>query len=180
MTLQPQSHILVVFPHPDDEAFSSAGTIRLYRNMGVPVTYACLTLGEMGRNLGNPPFATRESLPEIRREELKAACAVMGIDDLRMMGLRDKTVEFEDDEKMVGLVKELIDELNPSLIITFLPGYAVHPDHEATARAVFETVRRMPQENRPTIYAVGFANNTVADNGEPTVQIDVSSVSLIK
>ena len=46
MTLQPQRQILVVFPHPDDEAFSSAGTIRLYRNMGVPVTYACLTLGE--------------------------------------------------------------------------------------------------------------------------------------
>ena len=110
MSLQPQRQILVVFPHPDDEAFSSAGTIRLYRNMGVPVTYACLTLGEMGRNLGNPPFATRESLPNIRREELKAACEVMGIEDLRMMGLRDKTVEFEDDEKMVKLVSDLIDE----------------------------------------------------------------------
>ncbi|QCR31368.1 bacillithiol biosynthesis deacetylase BshB2 [Lysinibacillus sp. SGAir0095] len=180
MSLQPQRQILVVFPHPDDEAFSSAGTIRMYRNMGVPVTYACLTLGEMGRNLGNPPFATRESLPEIRREELKAACEVMGIEDLRMMGLRDKTVEFEDDEKMVSLVKGLIDELNPSLIITFLPGYAVHPDHEATARAVFETVRRMPKENRPTIYAVGFANNTIAEKGEPTLQIDVSSVKLEK
>ncbi len=176
MTLQPQRQILVVFPHPDDEAFSSAGTIRLYRNMGVPVTYACLTLGEMGRNLGNPPFATRESLPEIRRKELQAACEVMGIEDLRMMGLRDKTVEFEDDEKMVKLVKDLIDELNPSLIITFLPGYAVHPDHEATARAVVEAVRRMPKEVRPTIYAVGFANNTIAENGPHHVEVDVSSV----
>ena len=35
-------------------------------------------------------------------------------------------------------------------------------------------------ENRPTIYAVGFANNTIADNGEATVQIDVSSVKLEK
>ncbi|MEK9197362.1 MULTISPECIES: bacillithiol biosynthesis deacetylase BshB2 [Bacillales] len=176
MTLQPQRQILVVFPHPDDEAFSSAGTIRLYRNMGVPVTYACLTLGEMGRNLGNPPFATRESLPEIRREELKAACKHMGIEDLRMMGLRDKTVEFEDDEKMVNLVKDLIDELNPSLIITFLPGYAVHPDHEATGRAVVEAVRRMPKEERPTLYTVGFANNTVAEKGEPNIEIDITSV----
>ncbi|SOB89563.1 bacillithiol biosynthesis deacetylase BshB2 [Ureibacillus xyleni] len=176
MTLQPQRQILVVFPHPDDEAFSSAGTIRLYRNMGVPVTYACLTLGEMGRNLGNPPFATRESLPEIRRKELKEACEFMGIDDLRMMGLRDKTVEFEDDEKMVKLVTDLIDELNPSLIITFYPGYAVHPDHEATARAVIEAVRRIKPEDRPTVYACAFANNTVAEIGEPTVLIDVSSV----
>ena len=54
--------------------------------------------------LGNPPFATRESLPEIRRKELSKACEAMGIEDLRMMGLRDKTIEFEDDEKMVKLV----------------------------------------------------------------------------
>ena len=176
MTLQPERHVLVIFPHPDDEAFSSAGTIRLYRNMGVPVTYACLTLGEMGRNLGNPPFATRESLPEIRRKELIAACEAMGIEDLRMMGLRDKTVEFEDDEKMVNLVTDLISELNPSLIITFYPGFAVHPDHEATGRAVMEAVRRIPKEARPRIYAVGFANNTMAKLGVPTIVHDVSSV----
>ncbi|MBM7608971.1 bacillithiol biosynthesis deacetylase BshB2 [Lysinibacillus composti] len=176
MSLQPERHVLVVFPHPDDEAFSSAGTIRLYRNMGVPVTYACLTLGEMGRNLGNPPFATRESLPEIRRKELINACAAMGIEDLRMMGLRDKTVEFENDEKMVKLVTDLIDELNPSLIITFYPGYAVHPDHEATARAVVEAVRRIPKNDRPRITAVAFANNTIANIGEPTFKNDVSSV----
>lgn len=176
MTLQSERHVLVVFPHPDDEAFSSAGTIRLYRNMGVPVTYACLTLGEMGRNLGNPPFATRESLPEIRRKELIAACEAMGIEDLRMMGLRDKTVEFEDDEKMVKLVTDLIHELNPSLIITFYPGYAVHPDHEATARAVVEAVRRMEEASRPRIYAVAFANNTMAKLGVPPIVHDVSSV----
>lgn len=180
MSLQPERHVLVVFPHPDDEAFSSAGTIRLFRNMGVPVTYACLTLGEMGRNLGNPPFATRESLPEIRRKELIAACEAMGIEDLRMMGLRDKTVEFEDDEKMVKLVTNLINELNPSLIITFYPGYAVHPDHEATARAVIEAVRRIPKADRPKIYACAFANNTVAEIGEPTIKHDVSSVKLDK
>lgn len=176
MTLKKERQVLVVFPHPDDEAFSSAGLIRLYRNMGVPVTYACLTLGEMGRNLGNPPFATRESLPEIRRQELLNACKAMGIEDLRMMGLRDKTVEFEDDEKMVKLVHDLIDELNPSLVITFLPGYSVHPDHEATGRAVVEAVRRMPKDERPTVYGVGFANNTIAEIGEPDVVIDITSV----
>ncbi|MBD8037676.1 bacillithiol biosynthesis deacetylase BshB2 [Solibacillus sp. A46] len=176
MTLQEERHVLVVYPHPDDEAFSVAGTLRLYHNMGVPVTYACLTLGEMGRNLGNPPFATRESLPEIRRKELIAACEAMGIEDLRMMGLRDKTVEFEDDEKMIKLVTDLIVELNPSLIFTFLPGFAVHPDHEATGRAVVEAVRRIDKQYRPRILACAFANDTVEKNGEPDVTIDISSV----
>ncbi|MCH7320502.1 bacillithiol biosynthesis deacetylase BshB2 [Solibacillus sp. MA9] len=176
MTLQQERHVLVVYPHPDDEAFSVAGVIRMHRNMSVPVTYACLTLGEMGRNLGNPPIATRESLPEIRRKELIAACAAMGIEDLRMMGLRDKTVEFEEDEKMVQLVTNLIDELNPSLIYTFLPGFAVHPDHEATAKAVIEAVRRMAPEKRPRILACAFANDTIEKNGEPDVIVDIRSV----
>lgn len=180
MKLEQERQILLVFPHPDDEAFSCAGAVRLYANMDVPVTYACLTLGEMGRNLGNPPFATRESLPEIRRAELKAAVEAMGIQDLRMMGLRDKTIEFEDDEKMVKLVSNLIEELNPSLILTFYPGFAVHPDHEATARAVVEAVRRMPKEQRPKIWGVAFANDTVEKLGEEDISLDVSSVKLDK
>lgn len=180
MTLQEERHVLVVYPHPDDEAFSVAGTLRLFHNMGVPVTYACLTLGEMGRNLGNPPFATRESLPEIRRKELMEACEAMGIGDLRMMGLRDKTVEFEDDEKMVKLVNDLIVELNPSLIFTFLPGFAVHPDHEATGRAVVEAVRRIDKQYRPRILACAFANDTVEKNGEPDVTIEIQSVKADK
>ena len=180
MILEQERQVLLVFPHPDDEAFSCAGAVRLYANMGVPVTYACLTLGEMGRNLGNPPFATRESLPEIRRVELKAAAEAMGIKDLRMMGLRDKTIEFEDDEKMVKLVSDLIAELNPSLIFTFYPGFSVHPDHEATARAVVEAVRRMPKEQRPKIWAVAFSNDTEEKLGEAPINLDVSSVKLDK
>ena len=181
MDVQQQRHILIVYPHPDDEAFSIAGTIAYYtKKMNTPVTYACLTLGEMGRNLGNPPFATRESLPEIRRKELQAACEAMGIQDLRMMGLRDKTIEFEDDEKMVKLVEDLIEELMPSLIFTFLPGFAVHPDHEATARAVVEAVRRMPKAARPQILGCAFANDTFEKNGEPHVQIDVSETKMDK
>ena len=181
MNLQPQRQILIVYPHPDDEAFSIAGTISYYtKKMNTPGTYACLTLGEMGRNLGNPPFATRESLPEIRRKELQAAAEAMGIQDLRMLGLRDKTIEFEDDEKMVKLVEDLIEELMPSLIFTFLPGFAVHPDHEATARAVVEAVRRMPKAARPQILGCAFANDTVEKNGEPPIVHDISEMRMDK
>ncbi|AYC28766.1 bacillithiol biosynthesis deacetylase BshB2 [Paenisporosarcina cavernae] len=173
MTIQSERHVLVVFPHPDDEAFGVSGTISHFRQEGTPVTYACLTLGEMGRNLGNPPFATRESLPEIRKKELQASAKAMGLDDLRMMGLRDKTVEFEDDEEMVQMMTTLIDETNPSLVITFYPNYAVHPDHEATARAVVRAIRRMDAADRPKLYAVAFANNTVDNLGEPDVIHDI-------
>ncbi|MEW9500912.1 bacillithiol biosynthesis deacetylase BshB2 [Jeotgalibacillus marinus] len=175
-----EKHVLVVFPHPDDEAFGVSGTIASHIQMGNGVTYACLTLGEMGRNLGNPPFATRESLPLIRKQELLGAANAMGLDDLRMMGLRDKTVEFEDDEKMVKMMRDLIDDVNPSLVITFYPNYCVHPDHEATARAVVRAVGRTPDERRPKLHCLAFSNNTLAELGEPDIIHDISSVREIK
>ncbi len=173
MTFAHEQHVLVVFPHPDDEAFGVSGTISTYIKQGTPVTYACLTLGEMGRNLGNPPFATRESLPHTRKQELLAAVEAMGVTDLRMMGLRDKTIEFEDDEKMVQMMTKLIEETNPSLVITFYPNYAVHPDHEATARAVVRAVRRMDENHRPKLHGVAFANNTKDELGEPDIIHDI-------
>jgi len=178
--IENERHVLVVFPHPDDEAFGVSGTIASLIKNGSPVTYACLTLGEMGRNMGNPLIATRETLPKIRRKELQAAADAMGIKDLRMLGFRDKTVEFEDEEKLADVMFSLIEELNPSLIITFYPGYSVHPDHEACGRAVVRAVSRLPEEKRPKLHCVAFSNNCVDELGEPDIIHDVSAVQDIK
>jgi bacillithiol biosynthesis deacetylase BshB2 len=174
--MEKESHLLVVFPHPDDEAFGVSGTIATHVENGTPVTYACLTLGEMGRNMGNPPFTDRENLPKIRKEELKAAAEAIGIQDLRMLGFRDKTVEFEDDEKLADTLTAIIDEVNPSLIITFYPGYSVHPDHDATGAAVIRAVERMPAAARPTLHCVAFSKNCIDELGEPDILKDVSPV----
>lgn len=175
-----ESHVLVIFPHPDDESFSSAGTLARYIDNGIPVTYACLTLGQMGRNLGNPPFATRESLPHIREKELENAMAAIGITDLRKMELRDKTVEFEPHDEMDAMVKSLIDELQPSVIISFYPKFAVHPDHEATAEAVVRTVGRMAKEDRPRLQLVAFSNDAKEKLGEPDILNEISDYKEVK
>ena len=146
MEIEKEQHVLVVFPHPDDEAFGVSGTIAAHVENGTPVTYACLTLGEMGRNMGDPPFANRESLPLIRKKELQNAAKAMGIQDLRMLGYRDKTIEFEDEEKLIQDITSIINEVNPSLIISFYPGYAVHPDHDACGAAVVKAVERMKKQ----------------------------------
>lgn len=171
-----EKHVLVIFPHPDDEAFGVSGTIASYTRAGIPVTYACLTLGEMGRNLGNPPFATRESLPKVRKKELIDAAQIMGIKDLRMMGLRDKTVEFENEEWLANQMTKLIDELDPSLIITFYPGFSVHPDHEACGRAVVQAVSEIIPEKRPKLHCVAFSNNHQDVLGEPDIINNIQDV----
>jgi N-acetylglucosamine malate deacetylase 2 len=178
--MKKERSVLVVFPHPDDEAFGVSGTIATHVQNGTPVTYACLTLGEMGRNMGNPPFTNRENLPKIRKEELKEAASVLGIQDLRMLGYRDKTIEFEDEEKLANKMLELIEDVNPSLIITFYPGYSVHPDHDATGAAVVRAVEKMPAGARPTLHCVAFSNNCVEEIGEPDILNDISPVTETK
>ncbi|URM34895.1 MULTISPECIES: bacillithiol biosynthesis deacetylase BshB2 [Bacillaceae] len=174
--MEKERHVLVIFPHPDDEAFGVSGTISLHIDNGTPVTYACLTLGEMGRNMGNPPFATRETLPKIRKEELEEAARVLGIQDLRMLGYRDKTVEFEDEEMLANRLGAIIGETNPSLVITFYPGYAVHPDHDATGAAVIRAVKDLPADKRPKVHCVAFSNNCEEEIGQADVVNDVSAV----
>lgn len=168
-----ERHVLVIFPHPDDEAFGVSGTLAEYVKQGVPVTYACLTLGEMGRNMGKPIFANRETLKEFRRQELKAACKAIGIQDLRMLGYRDKTVEFEDEEKLADHLGSIIAEVNPSLVITFYPGYSVHPDHDATGAAVVRAIGRLAESERPVLQCVAFSHDCVEVLGEPDVVNDV-------
>ncbi|MFY4776885.1 bacillithiol biosynthesis deacetylase BshB2 [Metabacillus sp. RGM 3146] len=175
-----KEHMLVILPHPDDESFGVAGSIALKRKEGIPVTYACLTLGEMGRNMGSPLFANREVLPFIRKRELEAACQAMDIQDLRMLGMRDKTLEFEDIELFADRIEELINELQPTLVVTFYPEHGVHPDHDATGRAVIHALKRLPKEKRPLTYCMAITKNREEALGKPNVIIDIREVAKVK
>lgn len=174
MEIEKEQHLLVVFPHPDDEAFGVSGTIAAHVANGTPVTYACLTLGEMGRNMGDPPFANRETLSLIRKEELKNAAEALGIQDLRMLGYRDKTIEFEDEEKLIKDITSIIDEVQPSLIISFYPGYAVHPDHDACGEAVVTAVERIAETKRPKLHCVAFANRCEEEIGQADIFYNIT------
>lgn len=178
--MEKERHVLVVFPHPDDEAFGVSGTMAAHIANGTPVTYACLTLGEMGRHMGQPPFATRESLPFIRKEELQNSAKEIGVKDLRMLGYRDKTIEFEDEEKLIGDITGIIHEVKPSLIISFYPGYAVHPDHDACGAVVVKAVERFTAAERPKLHLVAFANRCEEAIGQPDVHHDVSQFAHVK
>ncbi|QLI77989.1 bacillithiol biosynthesis deacetylase BshB2 [Bacillus pumilus] len=173
-------HVLVMLPHPDDESFGVAGLIAQSRKRGIPVTYACGTLGEMGRNMGSPTYANRETLPELRKQELINACKEMDITDLRMLGLRDKTLEFEDDEYLADVMETIIDEVKPTLIVTFYPGHGVHPDHDATGEAVIRALYRKKKEDRPVTYCMAITKNREEVLGNADITIDIKDVADIK
>lgn len=168
-----EKHVVVIYPHPDDESFGAAGTISKFREEGIPVTYLCGTLGEMGRNMGNPTFANRETLPDLRKKELIRACEILDI-NLEMLGYRDKTLEFEDQKEISNNIKNYLEKMKPSLVITHYPEHAVHPDHNALGAAAIEAVRLMEPEKRPTVWAQAISKNFPEVLGEPDVVMDVT------
>lgn len=167
-----EKHVLVILAHPDDESFGTAGTIINYTDNGTPVTYICMTLGEMGRNLGNPPLATRESLPELRAKELDNAAKVLGCDVIKL-GYRDKTLEFMDEDKVATQLRGYIEKFDPSLVITFYPPYAVHADHNACGRMAIKAVGSIEASKRPKLHLVAFSNDCKDFIGEPDVVHDI-------
>lgn len=174
--MEQERHVLVMFPHPDDEAFAASGTIMKHIENKTPVTYVCGTLGEMGRNMGNPPFANRETLPEIRKKELVNACEVMGIKDVRMLGLRDKTIEFENQDELAESFLKIIVEVHPSTIITFYPGYSVHPDHDSFGAAVVKAVEKLPETKRPSLHCVAFSHDCEEKLGKADIHINIHDI----
>ena len=170
-----EKHVVIIYPHPDDESFGAGGSIINYRKQGVPVTYLCGTLGEMGRNMGSPTFANRETLPEIRKREMEEVADHLDI-DFRLLGYRDKTIEYEDKHEVATHIKGILEEINPSLVITHYPDYAVHPDHDALGAAAIEAVRLMDPEKRPTVWAQAITNDFKKVLGEPDVTHDVREI----
>lgn len=173
-------HVLVVFPHPDDETFGCGGTLALFTKSGIPVTYVCATLGQMGRNMGKPFFATRESLPHIREAELEEACKALGIKRLIKLGLWDKMIEFEEPETLTDRLEQIIREVQPSLVLTHYPGYAVHPDHNALGELTIRAISRLPADERPVVYAHAFARMCQEVLGPPDIVNDISAVVDVK
>lgn len=173
-------HVLAVFPHPDDETFGCGGTLALYAKSGIPVTYVCGTLGQMGRNMGNPFFANRESLPKIREAELEEACRAIGIQQLIKLGLRDKTIEFEDPEILIERIEQILRQVRPTLVLTHYPGLSVHPDHNALGSVTIQAIARLSARERPRVYAHAFARNCRDVLGPPDIVKDISAVSDIK
>ncbi|MGE5590478.1 MAG: PIG-L family deacetylase [Bacillota bacterium] len=151
-----QPRVLAIFAHPDDETFICGGTMARLALEGARITLVTATLGEMGRRLGQPAYATRETLPVLREKELREACGALGIADLRLLGLRDKTVDYYDPTDLAGRIRAIMRDVSPDVAITFHEAIGGHPDHCAIGRAATlaweawrsEEEKRAPGEKR--------------------------------
>ena len=132
--------ILLIFAHPDDESFATAGLVRRCVERGAAIALVTATRGDAGR-VGDPPVCSRDALPARREAELRQAAGILGISEVHMLDYRDKQLA---DAPTARIRKELIGRIRlhrPHVVVTFDPnGMNGHPDHVAIARFTMDAV----------------------------------------
>jgi LmbE family N-acetylglucosaminyl deacetylase len=134
---------MVIFAHPDDAEFGSAGTVAKWAREGVEVSYVCVTDGSAG---SNEPGIVREELSELREAEQRAACDVLGVSECVFLGIQDGMVELTLDLRR-ALTRE-VRRFRPELLVTPDPLrywddsrlYINHSDHRIVGQACMAVI----------------------------------------
>ena len=147
--------LLSVHAHPDDEASKGAATVAKYHAEDVHTVLVCCTGGEEGdlqnpslREPGGPfhdltPDAEKVLLAELRPLELAASAALIGFDQVEMLGYRDsgmpdspsndhpESFHQADIDEATGRLVAVIRSTRSQVVLTYSDdqrGYP-HPDH---------------------------------------------------
>jgi LmbE family N-acetylglucosaminyl deacetylase len=152
-----QCRLLAVTAHPDDEARIIGGTLAKYAAEGVRTSVLCATRGEQGSR-GDPPLCSPEELPTRRERELREACAILGVRNLRLLGYRDGELPDAEPGRIIGEILQAFEDWGPHVVITFGPeGRTIHPDHIAIHRFATEAFRRAKGPAAPAkLYYMAF------------------------
>jgi LmbE family N-acetylglucosaminyl deacetylase len=145
------SRLLGVWAHPDDECYLSAGLMGRVVGSGGSVRVVCATSGERGTD--DPTLLGTGRFARLRRAELAASLAELGVDDVRILGLGDGQCTEVDPGRMVDELTGEIRSFGPDAIVTFGPdGITGHLDHLAVSR--WATAARAQTGSAGLLYAV--------------------------
>src|SRR4051812_49734032 len=120
--------ILVVTAHPDDVDFGTAGSVAVWTEQGIDVTYCLVTDGEAG---GSDRTISRAEMAAIRRAEQTAAAECVGVTDVRFLGYADGRLEPTLDVRRA--ISRVIRDVQPQRVVSQSPQrnfqriYASHP-----------------------------------------------------
>src|SRR3954447_20839362 len=138
--------------HPDDVDFGAAGTVALWTDAGVKVTYCVVTDGDAG---GFDPAVPRDRIGPIRQDEQRAAAAEVGVSDVVFLGYPDGrlAVTFELRRDLARVIREVRPQrvLCQSAERNMVRIYASHPDHLAAGEAAL--CAAYPDARNPFAYA---------------------------
>ena len=160
--------VLVLAPHPDDEAIGCAGSILKHVGCGDRVSIVIATDGRRSRMLADPV-----KMSEQRRAEAAAAARLLGDVRVEWLGFPEGDWEVSD---LQSRLETLLAELEPDLV--YAPSRIdFHPEHHrvahALARALDSLVSGRPRPLDVRIYGVQVPLTPALAN----LVVDVSDVA---
>lgn len=156
----PEGSVLILSPHPDDEAIGMGGTLLRHLDRGADVTVLYLT---DGGGLEEP----RDRMRAIRRAESEAVGQATGV---RQVFWDEEDTRLVNDDRTVERMVALLEELRPAHV--YAPSiFDHHYDHFASNQILVDALERLPE------FAGTVAGYEVWDDVPfPNWVVDVSSV----
>src|SRR6478672_8233553 len=108
--------MMVVTAHPDDEASSFGGSLRLYHQRGVETCVICLTPGQAASYRGGA--RNDQELGAMRREEFAAACKILKVSRAAVLDYPDGQLHRLDLQRVVSDLTLRIREFRPQVLVT--------------------------------------------------------------
>jgi N-acetylglucosamine malate deacetylase 1 len=138
-------HVLIIAPHPDDEAIGCSGTALRHAIAGDRVTVAIAT---DGRRSAVIPQA--ESMAQRRKEEATEAARLMRATELQWLGLREG--EWATPQLHEALA-QLLASVRPDIV--YAPSRVdFHPEHHHVAHSLALALESTAAAERPTTLRV--------------------------
>lgn len=134
-------NVLVISPHPDDEAIGCGGTICSHIANGESVKVIFLTSGEKGGH-----GRTEEETIVVREQESKNAANIFQIKHLEFW--REPDGSLQADRVLVSRLVDLIIEADIQIIYV-THETEEHPDHVAAALLAKQAIGQLPENMLP-------------------------------
>src|SRR5512132_2744111 len=154
-----------IFAHPDDETWSLAGSFALLVPKGVRGAVWTATRGQAGQ-IAEGSGASRETLPEVRGAEERAAMAAVGVDRVEFGEFVDGKDQEADRDALTTAVHGFMGRQQPHVVVTVEPGgVTAHPDHmavTAATQAAFGAYVAAPRAREARFYYWGVAASDMA------------------
>ncbi len=147
----PEYEAMVIGAHPDDCDFGAAATSALLAKQGKKVVWVIMTDGTEGSEV---PSADSAELTQIREQEQRMACEVLGVQAIEFLRYPDGHLTNNEDTRKD--IVRLIRKYRPRTIFTHDPsmyfgapdpdeqpeatGYINHSDHRTTGHIVMDAL----------------------------------------
>ena len=166
--------LMVVHAHPDDEVLTTGGLLMRAAEQGLRTVLVTCTGGQAGE-IADPDLATPTTLGAVRRRELRAACQVLRISRLHLLGYRDSGMAGSPDNlhpasfqhapigQAAARLARLIRQERPDILVTYDDnGFYGHPDHVKANQVTLAAFERADAAWRPRrLYYTAYPHSAI-------------------